>query len=44
MIPEKVGQKTPSAQPEKSKVGTFDFFNLEFFIKKVLKNWYWFCY
>ncbi|WKV53389.1 gliding motility protein [Riemerella anatipestifer] len=42
MIPEKVGQKTPSAQPEKSKVGTFDFFNLEFFIKKVLKNWYWF--
>ena len=27
---------------EKEKVGTFDFFNIEHFLSKIIKNWYWF--
>ena len=41
MIPEK-NINEPSKNIEKDKVGTFDFFNIEHFIKRVIKNWYWF--
>ena len=40
MIPEK--NINESKNPEKEKVGTFDFFNIEHFLSKIIKNWYWF--
>jgi len=40
MIPEKKANETKVAENEKA--GSFDFFNIEHFIKRVTKNWYWF--
>ena len=40
MIPEK--NINESNNPEKEKVGTFDFFNFEHFLRRIIKNWYWF--
>ena len=40
MIPENKTKEV--AQVEKEKIGSFDFFNIEHFIKRLIKNWYWF--
>ena len=40
MIPEK--NINESKNLEKEKIGTFDFFNVEHFLSKIIKNWYWF--
>jgi hypothetical protein len=40
MIPEK--NINESKNLEKEKVGTFDFFNVEHFLSRIIKNWYWF--
>ncbi len=41
MIPGNEGQAS-TAQSPKEKVGSFSFFDPEHFLRKVLKNWYWF--
>ena len=39
MIPGKENTNTPAGQ---DKVGSFAIFDLEYFIRRLLKNWYWF--
>ncbi|WP_373781404.1 polysaccharide biosynthesis tyrosine autokinase, partial [Kaistella sp.] len=39
MIPGKESTNTPAAQ---DKVGSFAIFDFEYFIRRLLKNWYWF--
>lgn len=41
MIPGKDTKETTKRQSNE-KIGTFEFFNPEFFIRKLIKNWYWF--
>ena len=41
MIPEKQKENIKEVS-EKDKIGSFDFFDITHFIKRLIKNWYWF--
>lgn len=41
MIPEKTN-KVSAAETEKDPIGSFSLFNAEHFLKKIIRNWYWF--
>ena len=41
MIPERENSSKNTSNPA-DKVGTFNFFDIEHFLSKILKNWYWF--
>ncbi|STD14679.1 Capsular polysaccharide biosynthesis protein [Chryseobacterium carnipullorum] len=41
MIPEK-DTKVGKSEPQKDKYGSFALFDIEHFVRRILKNWYWF--
>lgn len=43
MIPEQHIQSS-SSNSEKEQIGSFSFFNIEHFLKNILRNWYWFLF
>ena len=42
MIPENKTKENIKEVSEKDKIGSFDFFDITHFIKRLIKNWYWF--
>ena len=43
MIPGKETSAT-KVEVQKDKVGTFAIFDIEHFLKRIIKNWYWFVF
>ena len=42
MLPGKEQNTTALGLPQKEKIGSFAFFDAEHFVRRLLKNWYWF--
>lgn len=40
MIPENKSNDIKEKQVDKEKIGSFDFFNIEHFARRIIKNWY----
>mgnify|MGYP003615960038 FL=1 len=41
MIPEK-NNNTTASTPQLEKIGSFNLFDIEHFVRRVIRNWYWF--
>lgn len=42
MIPDKENRNKPTEQT--SNIGSFAFFDIEHFLRKIVRNWYWFLF